>query len=100
MEVAKKYYIYARKSSEAEDKQILSIESQLRELSDVAKKYQVHVIGTYFESKSAKELGREKFADMVENIEKGIACGILTWHPDRLSRNAIDSATIIDLIDR
>ncbi len=95
-----KYIIYARKSSEAEERQILSIDSQLRELKDVAEKLNLNVVDILFESKSAKTLGRDKFTELLRRLDAGDADSILTWHPDRLSRNSKDSAEIIDLIDR
>src|SRR3989338_6970619 len=79
-----KYFIYCRKSSEDEERQILSIEAQLKE---------------FYESKTAKEPGREVFNAMVSEIEKGNASGILAWNPDRLARNSIDGGRIIYLVD-
>ena len=95
-----KYIIYARKSSEAEDRQVLSIESQLKELQEVAKKLKLNVVEVIVEAKSAKEPGRDGFQDLIQKLESQIGNAILTWHPDRLSRNAKDSAEIIDLFDR
>ena len=36
---------------------------------------------------------------MLDDIEKGKANGILSWHPDRLARNSVDGGRIIYLID-
>jgi site-specific DNA recombinase len=94
-----KYFIYCRKSSEEEERQALSIESQLQELREFAHKENLRVIREYTEAKSAKTPGREIFDQMLEAIENGEAEGILSWHPDRLSRNASDSGQIIHLID-
>ncbi len=55
----------------------------------------------FTESKSAKITNnRPEFKKMVDAIEKGKITGIISWHADRLSRNAIDSAILIDLMDR
>lgn len=94
-----KYFIYCRKSSEEEERQALSIESQVEELREFAHKENLRVIREYTEAKSAKTPGREVFDQMLEAIENGEVEGILSWHPDRLSRNASDSGRIIHLID-
>lgn len=57
------------------------------------------LINPYTESQSAKEPGRPIFNDMVAQIEKGTASGIIAWHPDRLARNSIDGGRIIYLVD-
>ncbi len=94
-----KYFIYCRKSSEDEDRQALSIESQLRELRDYARKNNIDIADEYIESKSARRPGRETFNKMLIDIESGKANGILSWSPDRLSRNASDGGRIIQMID-
>ena len=94
-----KYFIYCRKSSEDEERQILSIEAQLQELRDFAKQNSLFIVKEFYESKTAKEPGREIFNSMVSEIEKGNASGILAWNPDRLARNSIDGGRIIYLVD-
>ena len=94
-----KFFIYCRKSSEDEEKQILSIEAQLQELRDFAKKENLEIIDEFVETKTAKEPGRSIFNEMLSRIEKGEAEGILAWHPDRLARNSVDGGRIIYLLD-
>ena len=94
-----KYFIYCRKSSEDEEKQVLSIEAQLAELRDFAKQNNLFIVREFTESKTAKEPGREVFNFMLSEIEKGNASGILAWNPDRLARNSIDGGRIIYLVD-
>ena len=95
-----KYILYARKSTEEDDKQILSIEAQVFELKEFAAKEKLEIVASFQEAKTAKEPGRIKFAEMLSLIEKGKADGILSWNPDRLARNSVDGGKIIHMIDR
>ncbi len=97
-----KFGEYSRKSSEQEDRQVLSIESQIEQNLKLAKEYKVHIPkeSIFRESKSAKKSRtRPVFEQMIRGIEKGVIDGIITWHPDRLSRNAGDAGRLIDLMD-
>lgn len=52
------------------------------------------------ESHSAKETSqRPVFNEIVQEIKEGKFNGILTWAPDRISRNAGDLGKIVDLMD-
>ena len=95
-----KYFIYARKSTEEDDRQVLSIEAQLVELKEFAAKEKLEIVASLCEAKTAKEPGRIKFAEMLSLIEKGKADGIISWHPDRLARNSVDGGKIIHFVDR
>lgn len=92
--------LYARKSSEQEDRQILSIDSQIRELHEYAARTSLVVAEVLVEAASAKSPGRPIFNELVARIGRGRVKTILAWHPDRLSRNALDAARLIDLMDR
>src|SRR3989304_6297905 len=94
-----RYIIYARKSTEDEDRQILSVEAQLFELRQFADKEKLEIVASFEEAKTAKEPGRIKFAEMLSFLESGKADGILSWNPDRLARNSIDGGQIIYLLD-
>lgn len=89
------YFIYCRKSSEAEDRQVLSIESQTRELEQLAAKLNLPVIEILNESKSAKEPGRPVFNQMMQRLYRGEAAGIICWKLDRLARNPVDGGSVI-----
>jgi len=95
-----KYILYARKSTEEDDRQILSIEAQVFELKEFAAKEKLEIVASFEEAKTAKEPGRMKFAEMLSLIEKGRAEGILSWNPDRLARNSVDGGKVIHMIDR
>ncbi len=94
-----KYIIYARKSIESEEQQVLSIESQISELQEFAAKEKLEIVASLCEAQTAKEPGRMKFAEMLSFLESGKAEGILSWNPDRLARNSIDGGQIIYLLD-
>lgn len=94
------YIAYLRKSSEQEDRQVLSIESQRDEVKELAEKNNLNVVDIMFESHSAKNTGRPVFNHLVQRIDGGEANGVIVWSPNRLSRNAIDTGVIIDLFDR
>lgn len=93
------YIIYARKSTESEDRQILSIEAQIKELTDYTAKNGLSVAKTYIEAKSAKQPGRPVFNEMVKDLRRKKATGILCWKLDRLTRNLLDAALISELLE-
>jgi len=94
-----RYFLYARKSTDEPDRQILSIEAQLAELREYARREGLTIAREFLESKTAKEPGREVFNEMVAGLEQGAAQGIVAWHPDRLARNSVDGGRIIYLVD-
>lgn len=96
-----KYCLYARKSTEEEDKQALSIESQIKEMSTLAEREGLNVTEIKRESHSSKEVGqRVVYNQLLQEIREGKFNAILTWAPDRLSRNAGDLGAVVDLMDQ
>lgn len=96
-----KYVLYARKSSESEERQVLSIDSQVKEMLQLAEKEGLDVAEIRRESHSAKATGqRPVFNEILNDIRKGLFNGILTWAPDRIARNAGDLGAVVDLLDQ
>ena len=94
------YFIYVRKSNDAEDRQVQSIPDQIRELQKVAQDQELTVIEVFSESRSAKAPDRPVFVEMIKRIQKGEASGLLVWKLNRLSRNPIDGGTISWLLQQ
>ncbi len=95
-----RYFIYCRKSSEDEDRQMLSIDAQLSELNAIARQGGLAVVETFTESKSAKGPGRPVFNEMLARIERGEANAILAWKLDRIARNFDDGGKVIGMLQR
>lgn len=90
-----KYFLYARKSTESEDKQIQSIDDQIKYLTKISNDLGLEIVEVFKESKSAKKPNnRPLFSEMITRIENCEATGILCWQINRLSRNPVDSGQI------
>src|SRR3989344_1197141 len=94
-----KYFAYCRKSTESEERQALSIPAQIDAVNDYAQEKSLTVSRFFIEKKTAKIPGRPVFNNLIQLIKAGVADGIIAWHPDRLSRNAVDSGQIMHLLD-
>src|SRR3989338_767867 len=95
-----KYFLYARKSTDVEDKQVLSIEGQLDALRSLAKSEELEVAAEFVEKRTAKMPGRPVFNEMLVRIQQGEAQGIICWKLDRLARNPVDSGQISWLLQQ
>src|SRR3989344_4930981 len=96
-----RYCLYARKSSEDDERQALSIDSQIKEMQTVSKRDGLDIAEIRRESHSAKDSGqRPVFNQLLKDIRSRVFTGVVTWAPDRLSRNAGDLGTLVDLMDQ
>ncbi len=98
----RRYVIYLRKSTDDERKQVRSIEDQRKECLDLAKRVGIKVRpeDIFEERWSAKTSGkREIFNAMMNGFEIGKYHGLISWSPDRLSRNMLEGGQIIEHVD-
>ena len=94
-----KCFLYARKSTDEPDRQMLSIESQVTELQEFAQKEHLTIVEEFTESMTAKEPGRPIFNAMMERVGAQGIDAIVAWHPDRLARNSVDGGALIYALD-
>lgn len=89
------YVMYCRKSSEAEDRQVESIEDQKKTLKELVKEKNLRVVKIITEAKSAKAPGRQGFNELMTLLEsRSDIKGILCWKLNRLFRNPKDEGSI------
>lgn len=100
-----RYVLYARKStSDEHGEQFRSLDDQVKLCQEMAERLGLNVVKVIKEDKSAKVSEysggqRHKFYQMIEDIENGKYDGVLSYHPDRLSRNTFDSGKLVDMLD-
>jgi DNA invertase Pin-like site-specific DNA recombinase len=95
------HVIYARKSTESDDRQVLSIDSQVQELKLLALRRGLEVHEVLTEARSAKAPGRPIFGSLMTRVSKGEIGAVLCWKMDRLARNPLDSGQLLQaLADR
>ncbi len=96
-----KYFVYCRKSSEDNNRQIQSLESQEKVLLEMADRFKLEVADIFKEAKSAKTPEKRLvFSEMIKKIKAGKANGILCWKLDRLARNPDEAGKIIGMLQR
>lgn len=105
----RKYVIYLRKSTDDEQKQVRSIDDQRAECKALAERMGLDVdrIPVIEEKLSARKSSefvpkskkRVQFDEMLQGFRIGKYHGLISWSPDRLSRNMKDAGTVIELVD-
>ena len=96
----KRYIAYYRKSTDTEDKQVLSLDGQQEAVRAYAEKNHLNIIEEIRESFSAKNPGRPEFNRMIGQAKKGRIDGIISYKLDRLTRNYADLGALAGLIER
>lgn len=92
------HVIYARKSSESEDRQILSIDSQVHELKTLALRRGIAIADVLTEARSAKAPGRPVFGELMRRVSRRQIAGIFCWKMDRLARNHLDHGRVLQAL--
>jgi site-specific DNA recombinase len=87
--------IYARKSTESEDRQVLSIDSQLQELKLLALRRGLAAPEILTEAHSAKAPGRPVFGALMKRVNRGEVHSLVCWKLDRLARNHLDHGAVL-----
>ena len=91
--------IYARYSSD--NQQETSIEGQLRECQEYAKRNGYKVINTYIDrAKSGKSADRPQFLQMIDDSKKKLFGFIIVYKFDRFSRSRFDNVTYKDALEK
>lgn len=96
------YVIYLRKSTDDEAKQVRSIDDQREECLALVKQLNIDLkrVAILEESASAKKSGnRPVFNDMLRGFQTGKYHGLISWSPDRISRNMKEAGEVIEMID-
>lgn len=87
----KKAVLYARVSSDEQEKQGFSIPAQVKFLKDYAKKNNITIVQEFTESQTAKQAGRVEFNNMLKFLKSSKDVNIiLVEKTDRLYRNFKD----------
>ena len=99
-----KFVGYSRKSTVSEDRQVLSLNDQKKEIEDTERKENLKVVAKFLgdgkgESHTAHRKGRPIFNKVMDLIESGKANGLLVWHANRIARNAWDGGRVITAMD-
>lgn len=86
---------YCRKSSEGDEKQILSTEGQEEENLKLLQRNGDTLIKKYKEEKSAKKPGkRDEYKQMIKDFLAGIVSVLYCWKLNRLARNSVEAGEI------
>lgn len=96
------YVIYLRKSTDDEAKQVRSIDDQRDECKALARQLKIDPkrLTILEESASAKKSGnRPIFNKMLHDFQTGKYHGLISWSPDRISRNMKEAGEVIEMID-
>lgn len=91
--------VYIRKSQERQDRQVLSVEGQLKKTKMLVAEYGLKPVFMPAEERTASKRGRPIFRQMMEKIEAGEARYIVCWKANRLARNPTDAGQIIQAMD-
>lgn len=88
---AKKAVLYARVSSDRQEREGFSIPAQQKLIREYAAKRDIKIVAEFVEAETAKRAGRKQFKEMVQFLKKNKSVNaILVEKTDRLYRNLKD----------
>ncbi|MBK9968422.1 MAG: recombinase family protein [Holophagales bacterium] len=87
--------IYVRKSTESDDRQVLSLSAQVVWAREACARLGIADPVLFEEKQSAKTPGRPEFNRLMTMVEKGALDTVLCWKADRLARNALDGGRVV-----
>lgn len=85
MKEEKKYFLYARRTTESDDQQDVSIDDQIDRLKKDIDENGVRIVAVFQEVRNETTPGRKVFHDMLDKIEAGEADGFICWSPESSS---------------
>lgn len=96
-----KYAIYARKSTEGYERQVRTIKDQIADCRALARRNGLQVVGKPYEERKSAKVSKKRpvFSELLKQVKKGEIDGIISWHPDRLSRNMLEGSILIDMLN-
>lgn len=92
--------IYARRSTDSDDKQVLSLPAQLEWARMKCVDLGLTARYVFEERRSAKQIGRPEFARMMKLVRDGAVDSIVCWKADRLARNALDGGAVLHALEQ
>lgn len=93
------YFAYIRVSTVKQGEHGSSLQEQRSAIEAYAARHDLKIAGWYEEMVTAAKLGRQKYNQMLADLEKGRAAGVIIHKIDRSARNLHDWARLGKLID-
>jgi DNA invertase Pin-like site-specific DNA recombinase len=93
------YYAYIRVSTAKQGEKGVSLEQQRSVIEQHARRHGFNIIGWYEERRTAAKRGRPIFGEMVQQLRRGRADGVIIHKVDRSARNLRDWSQLAELID-
>jgi site-specific DNA recombinase len=95
----KKYFGYIRVSTAKQGEKGVSLQEQQSAIRQYAQRYGLTILQWFEERESAAKRGRAVFGQMMGQLRKGTAQGVIIHKIDRSARNLKDWADLGELID-
>ncbi len=95
----KKYFSYVRVSTQRQGQFGTSLTEQKASIERYSQKFDLSIIKHFEERETAAKLGRPVFLEMLKDLRRGKANGVIIHKIDRSARNLRDWADLGNLID-